>query len=99
MDELDEINKRLLATLNKREEEEAEDLEFEREEPSQEQKFKGINSSLSPIQELTELTTQQQMSFSNGLDKEMDEPEPINPALATTMKTDAQRATMTTEMR
>ena len=54
MDELDAINKRLLATLNKREEEEKanvddDDFDVEREEPSEEQKFKPINNSLSPI--------------------------------------------------
>ena len=96
MDELDEINKRLLATLNKREQEEKDDFDLEREEPSVEQKFKSINNTLSPIAELTELTTQQQMSFSG---EGMNEPEPINNDLMTTMKTDVQRATMATEMR
>ena len=96
MDELDEINKRLLATLNKREQEEKDDFDLEREEPSVEKKFKSINNTLSPIAELTELTTQQQMSFSG---EGMNEPEPINNDLMTTMKTDVQRATMATEMR
>ena len=40
MDELDEINKRLLATLNKKEQEEDDEFDVERdEEPSEEKKF------------------------------------------------------------
>ena len=36
MDELDEINKRLLASLNKKEQEEEDEFDVEREEPSEE---------------------------------------------------------------
>lgn len=94
MDELDEINKRLLATLNKKEEDEEDDFDVEREEPLEEQKFKQINNT-----EMHELTTEKQMSFAREDGLPMNEPEPINQDLMTTMKTDVQRATMTKEMK
>lgn len=102
MDELDQITMRLKARLNRgegEEEEEADDFDVEREEePMEEQKFQSINNTpLSPIQELAELQTTKQMSFSEGLNEE--EPEPIKPEFATTMQTDAQRATLQAEMR
>jgi hypothetical protein len=39
------------------------------------------------------------MSFSNNDGLPMNEPEPMNPNLMTTMKTDQQRATMAKEMK
>jgi hypothetical protein len=56
MDELDAINKRLLATLNrsaeKDEKAEEDDMDIEREAPLEEEKFQEINNT-----ELTELQT------------------------------------------
>ena len=103
MDELDVINKRLLATLNKRDSEEGEDFDVEREEPSEEQKFKPINDTeLSIVAEVSEPNTNtiaKQMSFSKEDGTNMNEPEEMNSDLMTTMKTDKQRATMTQEMK
>jgi len=113
MDELDAINKRLLATLNKKErEEEDEDFDVEREEPLEEQKFKPINNTelteLTTVKEVTEpatvkevedLSPVQQMSFARDDGGDMNDPEPVHTDLMTTMKTDSQRATMTKEMR
>ena len=59
MDELDAINKRLLETLNKKENDEEDEFDVEREEqPLEERKFSNINNSLSPIAEVSELATE-----------------------------------------
>ena len=59
MDELDAINKRLLETLNKKENDEEDEFDVEREEqPLEERKFSNIKNSLSPIAEVSELATE-----------------------------------------
>lgn len=95
MDELDAINKRLLETLNKKENDEEDEFDVEREEqPLEERKFSNINNSLSPIAEVSELATEKQMSFAG----ENEAPKVSNEFMMT-MKTDVQRATMASEMR
>ena len=95
MDELDAINKRLLQTLNKKENDEEDDFDVEREEqPLEERKFQNINNSLSPVPELSELATEQQLSFAGD-----NEPPKVSNEFMMTMKTDVQRATMASEMR
>ena len=95
MDELDAINKRLLQTLNKKQNDEEDDFDVEREEqPLEERKFQNINNSLSPVPELSELATEQQLSFAGD-----NEPPKVSNEFMMTMKTDVQRATMASEMR